>query len=219
MGPSPLDHRGRIPDEKTSGHETSPPSHTRTRKQGVEDPRTNGHLRLDCSKINPSLWSLFEGRIRELQKIVYECRCMMLSASVLVVPPSRSVAFDPVPWTTRLVQCVTVCQCFFEPRSGVSGCARARVCVVLRNVYRAATIKLRTFVPVIDSGYRIICTPSPRTVSVLREGSRRATSSPMTLLRCGNPIGFHGLRAVDTPVPSGRLDEAYIAYGLKSQEP
>ncbi|GBP91629.1 hypothetical protein EVAR_65526_1 [Eumeta japonica] len=39
MGQSPLDRRGRIPDEKTPGHEASPPSRTRTRLQGVEDPR------------------------------------------------------------------------------------------------------------------------------------------------------------------------------------
>ncbi|GBP83204.1 hypothetical protein EVAR_66755_1 [Eumeta japonica] len=41
MGPSPLDRRDRIPDEKTPGHEASPPSRTRTRKKGVEHPRTH----------------------------------------------------------------------------------------------------------------------------------------------------------------------------------
>ncbi|GBP53724.1 hypothetical protein EVAR_39878_1 [Eumeta japonica] len=33
----------------------------------------------------------------------------------------------------------------------------------------------------------------------------RATPSPMTLLRRGNPEGFHVFRAIGTPVPSGPL--------------
>ncbi|GBP54380.1 hypothetical protein EVAR_29456_1 [Eumeta japonica] len=45
-------------------------------------------------------------------------------SSVPVVPPSRSVVFGPVPWTTRLVECVTVCQSSFEPRSELSDSAR-----------------------------------------------------------------------------------------------
>ncbi|GBP73161.1 hypothetical protein EVAR_59050_1 [Eumeta japonica] len=40
--------------------------------------------------------------------------------------------------------------------------AHVRVCVVPRSVHRAATVKLRAFVPVIYSGYRTVCTQSSR---------------------------------------------------------
>ncbi|GBP76986.1 hypothetical protein EVAR_57667_1 [Eumeta japonica] len=48
---------------------------------------------------------------------------------------------------------VLLCMQFsFEPRSGVSGSARVRVCVVPHSVHRAATVKLRAFVLMIHSG-------------------------------------------------------------------
>ncbi|GBP00090.1 Trypsin CFT-1 [Eumeta japonica] len=43
-------------------------------------------------------------------------------------------------------------QCSFKPRSGVSGSARVRVCVVPHSVGRAATVTQHAFVPVIYSG-------------------------------------------------------------------
>ncbi|GBP51296.1 hypothetical protein EVAR_34082_1 [Eumeta japonica] len=86
MDPPDTDHchlsrRGRVPDEKTPGHEAtiSPPSRTCTLKiEGVEDPRAScpdgtvsdqGQnlrsvpLRFHWSKFDPSNWSLSEGRI------------------------------------------------------------------------------------------------------------------------------------------------------------
>ncbi|GBP94911.1 hypothetical protein EVAR_100629_1 [Eumeta japonica] len=59
--------------------------------------------------------------------------------------------------------------------------------------------------------------PSPMDTQNPKEPVR--APSPMTLFRRGNPEGFHDLCAVGTPVPSGRLNEAYIAYGLKRQAP
>ncbi|GBP84439.1 hypothetical protein EVAR_86435_1 [Eumeta japonica] len=38
----------------------------------------------------------------------------------------------------------------------------------------------------------------------------------MTLLRRGNPVEFHDLHKVGTPVSSGRLDKAYTTYGQRA---
>ncbi|GBP43575.1 hypothetical protein EVAR_87492_1 [Eumeta japonica] len=55
--------------------------------------------------------------------------------------------------------------------------------------------------PVIYSGYRAVCTPT-RTVSAPRERSRRK--------------GFMTFAKLALPVPSGHVDEAYKAFGLKA---
>ncbi|GBP71009.1 hypothetical protein EVAR_57777_1 [Eumeta japonica] len=48
--------RGRIPDEKTPGHEATKrsPSRTCDQRKVADDPRTNGPSKFDWSKINPS---------------------------------------------------------------------------------------------------------------------------------------------------------------------
>ncbi|GBP08958.1 hypothetical protein EVAR_78323_1 [Eumeta japonica] len=74
-------------------------------------------------------------------------------------------------------------------------------------------------VPVIYSGYRAVCTPSPRTVVLAIFASSRGKPSPMTLLRRGNPEEFMTFTPLALPVPSGHLDEAITAYGLKGQAP
>ncbi|GBP52981.1 hypothetical protein EVAR_97575_1 [Eumeta japonica] len=67
-----------------------------------------------------------------------------------------------------------------------------------------------TFVPVIYSGYRTVCTPSPRTVSMPRERFRKFTLQitiailVISFIVIFNPEGFNDLRAVGTPVPSAR---------------
>ncbi|GBP75736.1 hypothetical protein EVAR_58829_1 [Eumeta japonica] len=54
-------------------------------------------------------------------------------------------------------------------------CACEYECVVPSSLHRATTVKLRVFVPVMHSGYRTVCTPSPHTVFAPRERSRRFT--------------------------------------------
>ncbi|GBP59692.1 hypothetical protein EVAR_48660_1 [Eumeta japonica] len=68
------------------------------------------------------------------------------------------------------------------PRVGLRACMS--VCVMLRSVHRAATVKVRAFVPVIYSDYRTVYTPTSRMVSAPRKRSRKFTLQiPITILR------------------------------------
>ncbi|GBP62233.1 hypothetical protein EVAR_38235_1 [Eumeta japonica] len=70
--------------------------------------------------------------------------------------------FDPF-LRTSLSLVYYYVQCSFEPRSGVSGFASVRVCVVPRSVHRVSTVKLRVFVPCVHSGllHRLHVEPAP----------------------------------------------------------
>ncbi|GBP07037.1 Tudor domain-containing protein 3 [Eumeta japonica] len=136
-------------------------------------------IRISAWKMMRSYWrtAFAHQMCSSCATLLAECRNTVFYLSVLVVPPSRSVAFGPVRWTTRLVY--------------------AAQCTSRGDSY--ATF---AFVPVIYSGYRTICTPW----RFLRLG--RALSQPGK--------GFMTFAPLALPVPSGRLDDAYKAYGLKA---
>ncbi|GBP10140.1 Probable proline--tRNA ligase, mitochondrial [Eumeta japonica] len=132
-----------------------------------------------------------------------------------VVPPSRSLACGPVPWTTRLVcYCVSIFLRVAFQSVGLRACMSvygAAQCTSRGNSY--VTFAL---VPVIYPGYRTVCTPSPRTVGhtfilgtryseALGANSTPQSGVPAPLLMSCYGVGLSRLAAACVEVKNERV--------------